>query len=95
VDKFRIGFYYKEPGEVVILKDTTYFGCGFGVMLFRDAYRGENLLKYFVKYETNALYKQGISGRIIGADQPEPLKNIKKKKQAEGFTPDQLFLVLK
>lgn len=41
--------------------DTTYFGHRFGVMLFKDAYSGENLLKYFVKYETNALYKQGIN----------------------------------
>ncbi len=41
--------------------DTTYFGRRFGVMLFKDAYSGENLLKYFVKYETNALYKQGIN----------------------------------
>jgi hypothetical protein len=54
-------------------------------MLFRDAYRGENLMKYFVEYETNALYKQGISGRIIGADQPEPLKNIKKKSKLRGL----------
>ena len=61
MDKFRIDFYYKEPRGVVILMDTTYFGREFGVMLFRDAYRGENLLKYFVKYETNALYKQGIN----------------------------------
>lgn len=29
-------------------------------MLFKDAYTGENLLKYFVKYETNQLYIQGV-----------------------------------
>lgn len=40
--------------------DTTYWGKKFGVMLFKDAYTGENLLIYFVKYETNALYKKGI-----------------------------------
>lgn len=40
--------------------DTTYFGRKFGVMLFKDAYTGENLLKYYVKNETNAKYKEGL-----------------------------------
>ena len=40
--------------------DTTYWGRNFGVMLFKDAITKENLLKYYVKYETNALYVQGI-----------------------------------
>ena len=40
--------------------DTTYWGSNFGVMLFKDAISKENLLKYYVKYETNALYKNGI-----------------------------------
>ena len=41
--------------------DTTYWRRGgFGVMLFKDSKTGENLLKYFVKYETNALYHRGI-----------------------------------
>ena len=40
--------------------DTTYWGRGFGVMLFKDAYSKENLLKYYVKTETNALYIKGI-----------------------------------
>ncbi len=40
--------------------DTTYWGRSFGVMLFKDAITKENLLKYYVKTETNALYKQGI-----------------------------------
>ena len=30
-------------------------------MLFKDSYTGENLLKYYVKSETNALYIQGIN----------------------------------
>lgn len=41
--------------------DTTYWGRGFGVMLFKDALTKENLLKYYVKNETNALYVQGIN----------------------------------
>jgi len=40
--------------------DTTYWGRVFGVMLFKDAITKENLLKYYVKTETNKLYKQGI-----------------------------------
>ena len=40
--------------------DTTYWGDSFGVMLFKDAITKENLLKYYVKYETNAHYKRGI-----------------------------------
>jgi len=40
--------------------DTTYWGRVFGVMLFKDAITGENLLKYYVKTETNYLYKKGV-----------------------------------
>ncbi len=40
--------------------DTTYWGRKFGVMLFKDAITKENLIKYYVKNETNTLYKQGI-----------------------------------
>jgi hypothetical protein len=41
--------------------DTTYWGRNFGVMLFKDSYTGENLLKYYVKTETNALYVRGVN----------------------------------
>jgi len=40
--------------------DTTYWGRNFGVMLFKDEITKENLLKFYVKTETNALYKKGI-----------------------------------
>ena len=40
--------------------DTTYWGKSFGVMLFKDAISKENLLKYYVKNETNVLYLQGL-----------------------------------
>lgn len=40
--------------------DTTYWGRNFGVMLFKDEITKDNLLKYYVKTETNALYKKGI-----------------------------------
>lgn len=41
--------------------DTTYWGRNFGVMLFKDALTKENILKYYVKTETNALYIKGIN----------------------------------
>jgi hypothetical protein len=40
--------------------DTTYWGRNFGVMLFKDAITKENSLKYYVRNETNFLYKKGI-----------------------------------
>jgi GTP-binding protein EngB required for normal cell division len=46
--------------QVIVLTDTTYWGRGFGVMLFKDALTGKNLLKYYVKNETNILYHKGI-----------------------------------
>jgi len=50
-----------EPRSFVVLMDTTYFGRRFGVMVFKDALSGENLLKTYVKYETNQLYQAGIA----------------------------------
>jgi hypothetical protein len=41
--------------------DTTYWGRNFGVMLFKDALTKENLLKYYVKNESNSLYVQGVN----------------------------------
>ena len=40
--------------------DTTYFGRGYGVMLFRDARTRRNLYWIYVKHETNQLYADGI-----------------------------------
>lgn len=53
LDSYAVEVDEKEPLKIVILMDTTYFGRGFGVMLFKDAYTKENLLKYYVKSETN------------------------------------------
>lgn len=70
LDLFKLENTLIQPREVVVLMDTTYWGRNFGVMLFKDALTKENLLKYYVKHETNALYIQGIdqlrgSGFII------------------------------
>ena len=48
-----------------VLMDTTYFGRKFGVMVFKDSLSGDFLYTKFVKYETNALYAQGLD--IIGS----------------------------
>jgi hypothetical protein len=42
------------------LIDTTYFGRGFGVMVFKDSLTGQILFKQYVKQETNKLYLYGI-----------------------------------
>ena len=60
LDSSNIIIEEKNAREVVILMDTTYWGDNFGVMLFKDSITKENLLKYYVKYETNVLYKKGI-----------------------------------
>jgi len=48
-------------GTSVVLMDTTYFGRGFGVMVFKNSLDGIVLYKQYVRYETNALYLSGIS----------------------------------
>lgn len=60
IDIYQISIPEKVPRKVIVLMDTTYWGNNFGVMLFKDSITKENLLKYYVKSETNALYKQGI-----------------------------------
>lgn len=61
LDQHKVINQYKPPRKVVVLMDTTYFGRSFGLMLFKDAYTKENLLKYYVKNETNASYMKGIN----------------------------------
>jgi hypothetical protein len=47
--------------EAVVMMDTTYFGRGFGVMVFKNSLDGVVLYKQYVRYETNALYLAGIA----------------------------------
>lgn len=61
IDLHLVSIYEKKVRKVVVLMDTTYWGRNFGVMLFKDAYTKENLLKYYVKTETNSLYIQGVN----------------------------------
>ena len=60
LDKVTFNLIAKKPRAVIVLMDTTYWSRNFGVMLFKDALTKENLLKYYVKYETNSLYIQGV-----------------------------------
>jgi hypothetical protein len=45
----------------VVIMDTTCFGRGFGVMVFKNSLDGVVLFKQYVRYETNTLYLSGIS----------------------------------
>jgi len=60
LDRYVVNSISPSARKVVVLMDTTYWGRVFGVMLFKDAWSKENLLKYYVRRETNALYVQGI-----------------------------------
>ena len=60
IDSHQVSVPTPLPRSVIVLMDTTYWGRNFGVMLFKDAKSGRNLLKKYVKHETNVLYLQGI-----------------------------------
>lgn len=60
LDKIVVKNIDKTPRKVVVLMDTTYWGRGFGVMLFKDAWTKENLMKYYLKTESNSKYIEGI-----------------------------------
>lgn len=61
LDRYRTVAVVHTPRRVVVVMDTTYWGRDFGVMLFKDALTGEDLLWYFVKTETVAMYVKGIN----------------------------------
>ena len=60
LDSYKLETPIKISKPVIVLMDTTYWGRNFGVMLFKDALSKENLLKYYVKSESNSLYIKGI-----------------------------------
>jgi len=61
VDKVSIVKRKEFSSLAVVIMDTTYFGRGFGVMVFKNSLDGVVLYKQYVRYETNALYLAGIS----------------------------------
>ena len=60
IDLHQVSIPKKTAREVVILMDATFWGRVFGVMLFKDNITKENLLKYYIKNETNSKYREGI-----------------------------------
>lgn len=55
-----VEFHPKCPKHAVVVLDTTYFGRGFGVMVFQDALSGMILDRRYVRNETNAEYLAGL-----------------------------------
>lgn len=48
--------------DVTIQMDTTYWDRGFGLMIIRDALRGNVLWHKYVRHETIAQYVEGVDG---------------------------------
>jgi hypothetical protein len=61
LDKVSIINRKEFTNVAVVIMDTTYFGRGFGVMVFKNSLDGVVLFKQYVRYETSALYFSGIS----------------------------------
>ena len=61
LDKAKIVKRNEFLDKAIVIMDTTYFGRGFGVMVFKNSHDGVVLYKQYVRYETNALYLAGIS----------------------------------
>lgn len=60
LDSYLVSTDKDYPSSAVVVMDTTYFRCGFGVMIFRDSNGKTNLFWQYVKYETLDDYKYGI-----------------------------------
>ena len=61
LDEYCIEFNEQFPKVANVVMDTTYFGRNFGVMCFKDSISKTLLHKQFVRYETNALYFEGVT----------------------------------
>lgn len=61
LDKVRPEQRSTFEAAVNLLIDTTYFGRGFGVMVFKDSISGQYLYKQYVSTETNELYLEGFA----------------------------------
>jgi hypothetical protein len=46
IDSYKVTLSKPYSRSVIVLMDTTYWGRGFGVMLFKDSLSGHSLLKY-------------------------------------------------
>ena len=61
LDKVCISQRKEFSSVAVVIMDTTYWGRGFGVMVFKNSLDGVILYKQYVRHETNALYLDGIA----------------------------------
>lgn len=60
LDRVKVKDIERPISKVMVVMDTSYFGRGFGVMVFRDAYTKKNIYWIYVKHETLAAYISGI-----------------------------------
>lgn len=60
LDKVEPSYNKTFPSETIVVMDTTFFGRGFGVMVFKDSQSRTILYKKYVKSETNSDYVAGI-----------------------------------
>nr|WP_227695313.1 hypothetical protein [Psychrobacter fulvigenes] len=69
LDKVSIEYQIKRPKRANIIMDTTYFGRGFGLMVFMDNATRMVLHYAIVSHETNSAYKQGVDYlKVLGID---------------------------
>ncbi len=69
LDKVNIEYQIKRPKRANIIMDTTYFGRGFGLMVFMDNATRMVLHYAIVSHETNSAYKQGVDYlKVLGID---------------------------
>jgi hypothetical protein len=61
LDKVEILHRKEFSCVATVIMDTTYFGRGFGVMVFKNSLDGVVLYKHYLRYETQALYLAGIA----------------------------------
>ena len=60
LDSIRVPRIISSSKSVIVLMDTTYWGCNFGVVVLKDAHTKRILWRKFDRYETLAYYKKGI-----------------------------------
>jgi len=61
LDNFEIKSREIIPVKCILIMDTSYFRCGFGVMVFRCHPKHQNMFWKFVDHETVAKYQSGVS----------------------------------
>ena len=85
IDSHKPFIISKKPKVIIVLMDTTYWGRSFGVMLFKDALTKDNLLKYYVKNETNFLYGKGVEELISKGYKVAAVVSDSRKGLAQSF----------